>query len=809
MKYVMLVLSLLLGHTLFAQFPAIRGTIADRDARMELIGVRVMLVFGNDTVAQTISDIDGAFRFDDQKPGRYTLSFSLLGFEPVVLDVEHISGRELILQAEMEERVQAIKEVEVKAQAEGVRGDAANEMATVSSRRFSLEETNRYAGSRGDPARMASNYAGVSGTDDSRNDIVVRGNSPLGVLWKVDGLWIPNPNHFAIAGSQGGPVSVLNNKVLANSDFYTGAFPAEFGNSTASVFDLRFRNGNNQKYEFTAQLGFLGTELTAEGPFSKKHKASFLFAYRYATFDLFRLMGMGPETLKKLIGTSAIPAYQDLNMKLNFPLSSKTNLSIFALGGLSKINTVLSTETVPSDELLVFGDNDRDQYLETGMGMVGASLNHQVSDKAFLQAAVGWGAERQFASHDYFVRHVDSTGATPVYVYDTLPQPLMRYTFIQHRISATISYTHKFSARHVLKFGASQHQIFLNNVDSSLNDAHAQWQYRWDYQGMTFLTQAYAQYKYRASERLTLTAGIHSQYFDMSETFSPVEPRIGLRYRAGKRQMLSLGAGLHSQIQPLYLHVYRAEDSNGKSGLFNFQMDMSKSWHVVGGYDVALGQSLRLKTEVYYQHLFNVPVEADASAFSLLNAGSGFSRIFPGRLTNTGTGTNYGLELTVEKFFSRKLFFLVTGTLYNSTYKGSDGITRNTDYNGNYVLNLLAGSEWKTGEKGLISFGGKVTWGGGKRYGLVDTVATEANNELIYLDEGYNTLRFRDYFRLDVKVNYRHNAGKVTHEVGFDLVNLTNQDNLLGLAYTGNPDAPIGERYQLGFLPLFYYKIDF
>ncbi len=767
----------------------------------------VLTSSSGDTLKQSIADMMGEFRFEDISPGRYGIHARLIGFDPVVMDVEHISGRELILTVVMQEKVATIREVEVKA-GSGNRGDAANEMATVSARRFSLEETNRYAGSRGDPARMASNYAGVSGTDDSRNDIVVRGNSPTGVLWRIDGLWIPNPNHFAIAGSQGGPVSVLNNKVLANSDFYTGAFPSEFGNSISSVFDLRFRNGNNEKYEFTAQLGILGTELTAEGPISKKHRSSFLVAYRYATFDLFRTLGMSKEALQSLIGTNAVPAYQDINFKLSFPIGNKTVFSVFGIGGKSKINTVLSDQTEPGD-IILFGDNDRDQYFETDMGMIGATVQHQAGEKGFLQCAIGLGGERQFASHNYFVRRIDSTGISPVYIYDTLPAPLMRYTFLQSRISGSVNYTHKFSARHVLKFGFSHDQIRINNVDSIINRSRTNWIYRWDYQGWTFLSQAYVSYKFRASEELTITGGLHAQYYDLSQTFSPIEPRLGLKYRIGRNQALSAGIGLHSQIQPIYSQVYRTVNSEGRTGLFNVQMDMTKSWHFVTGYEIAISPTMRIKSEAYYQYLYDIPVEVEPSAFSLVNVGSGFSRFFPRELQNTGTGKNYGVELTIEKFFSRKLFFLLTGTLFNSRYTASDGVERNTDFNGNFVANGLIGSEFKIGERGLITVGGKITVGGGQRYGHVDTTATIALNELVYLDEGYNEKQFREYFRLDVKVNYRHNAGKVTHEVGLDLVNITDQENLLGLTYSGDPLNPIAERTQLGFLPILYYRIDF
>lgn len=790
-----------------AQKTAIRGTIYDKDTRMEIIGARVMLILGNDTLHQVVTNEWGEFSFGIHPAGRYLISATMIGFESLTITAEHISAKDYVARLELEERVSSMKEVEVT-DTEGGRGDAANEMATVSARRFTLEETNRYAGSRGDPARMAANYAGVTGTDDNRNDIVIRGNSPLGVLWKVDGMWIPNPNHFAISGSQGGPVTILNNRVLANSDFYTGAFPAEFGNSTAGVFDLRFRNGNNQKFEFAAQIGVLGTELMAEGPISKKKRSSFLVAYRYATFDLVRMFGVGPETLQKLIGTSAVPAYQDINFRLNFPINQKTNFSITGIGGLSRIDIVLSDQTRPQATEL-YGDNDRDQYFRTGMGMLIANLSRQVNEKSMLQVTAALGADRQWSNHKYFYRSIDSSGTEPMYVYDTLPKPLMGYRYTTTRASVSTAYTIKVSQRHVIKTGLILHGFQFNMADSSLNNTRTEWLNRWDYNGMSMLAEIYGQWKWRVGEDLTIISGIHSQYLQLGNSFSPIEPRFGLRYRLGKKSEITAGGGLHSQAQPFYTYFYKFQNQAGETGMHNMNMGMTRSWHAVAGYGRALSQSLRVKSEIYYQYLFNIPVEMMPTHFAMINAGSGFVRVFTDQLQNTGTGYNYGAEITIEKHFDKRLFVLLTGTWYQSRYKGSDGIDRNTDYNGSYIVNALAGVELKAGKKGLLNLGGNLTLGGGKRYGYADTLATLANNELIYLSDGYNERQAPMYLRFDIRVSYRINAGNLTHEISLDLVNLTNNKNILGLAYTGNPANPIDFRYQLGFLPLFNYRVDF
>ncbi|MEO1714172.1 MAG: carboxypeptidase-like regulatory domain-containing protein, partial [Bacteroidota bacterium] len=250
----------------------VRGSVVDQESKFPLIGVTVQVFTDTGLTVGTTTDLDGRFRIEAVPVGRQTIEFSYVGYESTILSNVVVStGKEVVMEVELEESIMDLGEVVVIGQRSG---EVRNEMAVISARQFSVEETDRYAGSRGDPGRMASNFAGVQGADDSRNDIIVRGNSPAGVLWRLENVNIPNPNHFALAGTSGGPVTILNNKYLDDSDFFTGAFPAEFGNTISAVFDLRMRNGNNEQHEFSAQLGFIGTELTAEGPINKEKQSS-------------------------------------------------------------------------------------------------------------------------------------------------------------------------------------------------------------------------------------------------------------------------------------------------------------------------------------------------------------------------------------------------------------------------------------------------------------------------------------------------------------------------------------------------------
>ena len=299
----------------------VRGTVVDADSKFPLMGSLVSI--GSKEVS---TKNDGSFKINNVPIGRNSISISLFGYKKQTRSLELNSAKEAVLTISLIESATQLGTVDVIAVQSG---QAKNEMATVSSRQFSVEETNLYAGSRGEPARMATNFAGVQGSDDQRNDLVIRGNTPAGVLYRMDGINIPNPNHFSIPGTGGGPVTILNNKFLANSDFFTGAWPAEYGNAIAGVFDLEMRDGNNEKFEGSAQLGLLGTELMLEGPLGKKKgrlAPSFLGVYRYSTLSLF-------ESLNIPLGTNALPQYQDGAFRLTFPQENGGKLALWTMFG--------------------------------------------------------------------------------------------------------------------------------------------------------------------------------------------------------------------------------------------------------------------------------------------------------------------------------------------------------------------------------------------------------------------------------------------------------------------------------------------
>ena len=803
--------SLWLPLSLLAQ-PAvqtIRGMVADRESQIPLIGVNILLTTDQGETKGTITDYDGMYILEKVPVGRQTLEFSYIGYERVLLNnVVVSSGKEVILDLEMEESATQLQEVEVI----GMRsGETRNEMAPVSAREFNVEETDRYAGSRGDPGRMASNFAGVQGADDSRNDIVVRGNTPQGVLWRFEGVNIPNPNHFAIPGTTGGPVTILNNKYLENSDFFTGAFPAEFGNGIAGVFDLRMRNGNNRRHEFSGQLGFLGTDVSLEGPLSREKKSSYFLSYRYSTLRLFEFLGIR-------IGTDAVPVYQDGAFRVNFPDEKGGNIALWGIGGLSKITVLNSELKTAENQTDPYAESDRDQEFGSRMGVVGLTFTRPLNLSTYIKATLSASDQAVFSEHKKILGHSEEGN----FILDSLP-PVLGFFLEESKFSANAALNKKISRKTTFKAGINADYWLFHSIDSFRTilldpetgglDTIGEWRLRWDTDGMgAVMVQPYFQMKHRFSEQFSATAGLTALYFGLNDnSFSPLEPRLGLSYEMNGNQRLSFGYGLHSQIAPPYMYFYGFETKNGDPQEHNLGMGLFKSHHAVLGYDWFIAKVLRLRLETYYQYLFNIPVEKNPSSFSLINTGSGFDRLFPDTLVNEGTSRNYGLELTLERFFIQGYYFLFTASVFDSKYRGSDEVLRNTTFNGRFAVNGILAREFTFSKGAALNVGGKVTYAGGRWQGEVDRAASDALQDIVYIDETVNTLQARPYFRADLKIAFRWNRPKTLHEFSIDMINVSNRKNVLLKTYVANHPSGdnIRETYQLGFLPIFYYRVEF
>lgn len=759
----------------------IRGTVLDGVLQRPIPGATVALVSLNRSV---VTDSNGNFSFRDVPVGRQSIHVTHIGFKEITQDnIDVEAGKESVLNMPMEADAHTENTVVVKAGSR--RNRPVNEMSIVSARAFSVEETRKYAAAVNDPLRMATSFAGVVAPMDGNNDIVIRGNSPLGLLWKMEGVDIPNPNHFSSPASSGGGISILSAQLLANSDFLTSAFPAEYGDAVGGVFDLKLRKGNNEKREYTLQAGVLGLDVSAEGPLSSSHKGSFLVNYRYSTLTMLDKLGVN-------IGDGGIN-FQDLSYNIYLPTARAGAFSLFGFGGQS-----WQTRSPKRDSAKWEQEDDRlpGKY-QSFTGMSGLTHTIFLGSQTKLRSALAYSHTDASLSIDYIQDNYSSI--KEYHADDKTP-----------KWTLTSSLDHRFSPGSLLRAGYSIDFIHYNYYQEGRKDPFAPLLLQVDAGGSTQKIQGFAQWQYKPVDPLLFNVGVH--YLELMYNHShALEPRASVRWDMSSRSSLALGYGMHSQIQSL--GVYFAQDTNAAGAIYhpNSNLGLTHAQHYVLSFNYKLAEDLNWKTEVYYQRLSNVPVNAnDTNTFSTLNIESSDYTSDP--LVNKGTGRNYGIEMTLDKHLRNHLYYMLNTSFYQSKYTALDGIERNTRFNGNYVINGVAGKDfvWATRSGKTKTFGVniRVIAAGGYRTTPINLAQSQLEGTTVYYQKqaytGQNPGYFRTDLRLSLKKDYRH----LTTILSLDLQNMTGRQNIYD-QYYDIVKKQVVNIYQAGLIPILNYKIEF
>ncbi|MEM7373331.1 MAG: TonB-dependent receptor [Bacteroidota bacterium] len=775
----------------------IKGKVIDNDTHQPLVGA-VVYVDGTDPRIGSIADNQGNFRLIDVPLGRQTIKCRYPGFSSYVSDnIVLTSAKERYLEIQLIEEIGESTTDEVVISATEFPTQAVNELSVVSTRSFNSDDTDRIPAAVNDPSRMALAFPGVQqGGDDAENDIIIRGNSSFGVLWRLEDVYIPNPNHFAKEGSSGGGLTVFSAQLLDRSDFSTGGFAAEYGNGLSGAFDVRFRAGNKDLRENRIKIGLLGLDFSTEGPI-QKGRSSYLVNYRYSTLSILNQFGFN------LVGERVDNDFQDLSFNLAFDGKDGKNFTtVWGMGGLSQEH--YRPVVNPDERDPGITNHWEDRLRDSDMAAVGLTHTKLLDEKSYLKISVAGllsNITRNFDTLD--LKDIRSTYNTEQYQ--------------DRRLVGSLTYSRKFNARTRIKTGIhASHSFFtffrkhtprrLTSIRDEIDRISV------DGQGNTQVFQAYAQLSHRATERLTLNAGAHVLLLALNKT-SSIEPRISAKYRINKRQALSFAYGLHGQHLPLGTYFYvkndTASDGNISTSMPNFNMKMIRSHHLVLGYNFTFAKNLRIGADVYFQRLFNVPVRLDPSNTStwwFLNNQSGISQF---ELSSGGKGTNYGIDLILEKFFSNQLFFLLTASRFESMYEMPDGRTFNTRFATEYVSSVTLGKEFTFKKGGVLQAGFRVLYNGGFRYTPPDWDRSAAEGRFVPdLDNAWS-LQVGPYNRIDTRIAYRRSLNRTAFRVSLDIQNITDRRNNRSVSYNAVENKLNFRNHNSGFIPVLSFQFDF
>ncbi len=769
----------LFSVTLYAQnlTQTIRGSVTDKILQKPIPGATVSIPGLNKGDA---TDADGNFNIEQVPVGTHTLLISAVGYkENAVPNIVINSGKEVVLTITMEEKIVQGKEVVIKGGRK--KNIPLNEMSVVSARSFTVEETQKYAAAVNDPARMAANYAGVMAGDDGNNQIVIRGNSPSGLLWRMEGIDVPNPNHFASAGSSGGGISILSTQLLSNSDFVTGAFASEYGNALSGVFDLKLRKGNNEKREYTVQAGILGLNVAAEGPIAPLYKGSYLINYRYSTLSILSKLGFS--------FTPSVTNFQDLSYNIYLPTNRFGNFSLFSFGGLSnQYYNVEKDSTKWKSESEKYGDR-----FISNTGLWGATHQINIGKSSLLRTALAYSVTNTAYNRNYVQENYSMLN---VYNQKYITKKITLSSVLNQRINSRAMLRSGIIASHI-NFDFSEHirEKTSGPVKQLVNT-----------EGATQTIQVFSQLQYKLTDKVTFNGGLHYLQLLLNNTNS-IEPRASVKWDIHSKHSLAFGYGNHSQLLGWGIYFAEKTDALGNAFTPNRNLKFSKANHYVLSHSYSINKTLRLKTELYYQQLYHIPVSiSDTNTFSAINAQADFVR---DELVNKGKGRNYGIEISLEKQLSKNFYYMFSTSFYQSKYIASDGKEYNTKFNGNEIINLTAGKEFVSrNSRRTLGINIKSVYAGGYRTTPINIDQSTIEESTVYYQDRAYTQQLPAYFRTDIRVSMKWNRKRLTSTLSLDIQNVSNRQNVYDRFYDVDTKT-IKTYYQSGILPILNYKVEF
>lgn len=762
MKKLIVLFTLLLVTNITAQDKgSINGIVTDRETQSPIAEASVQIV---NTEFRTVTNAEGKFEFKSIPLGNYEVKVSSLGYETFVqTDVVVLSSRPSNVEIQLLISNITTGQIDV----EGSYFQKPTDIST-SSYNLDFEEVRRTPGAVEDISRMVQIMPGVSPANDQRNDLIVRGGSPAENLTMIDGIEVPNLNHYPTQGSSSGPIGMINVKFINDVDFYTGGFSARYGDKLSSVLDIRFREGYREKYLTDINLSTAGFGGTFEGPLFSR-KGSFLISARKSYLNL----------INGAIRLSAVPDYWDFNLKTVYDFNSNTKLTFTGIGGIDNISFAGEAADVSDDNPYGKAKSYQKQFT--------AGFNLQnLFRKGYVQSV--------FSNSTSFtnIQNYDLRTDDLKFYYDSYESEFNFKSEIFYQIN---------SANNIITGGSAKYVTFKNETfyiadTTALGDPIPETDV--NVKENYLKASAFTQYTLKMFKgRLILNAGLRADYFSGINDNTAVSPRFGLSYSIFPNTTLSASTGIYRQ-SPEYLWL--TSDERNKN------LKFISANHYVLGVEHLFSPELRFSVEGYYKYYYNYPVSVLVPTYVLISGGTenGPNLLF-GEAVSEGTGHTRGIDISLQKKLTGNgIYGMINYSLAESKVTGLEGGEKPGSFDYRHNFTIIAG--YQIADDWLVGL--KFRYTTGRPYTPYDIAASTFAGRGLSDFSNFNEARFDDYNRLDLRVDKKWNFKGLSIVSYIELQNVYNKVNVYQYFWNEYRNEQ-GTIYQWQFLPVGGFSVQF
>jgi len=735
----------------------IRGTIIDAETQSPVEDAVIEILNTGD---KTTTDSNGNFFFQNLKYDSYQIKISGTGYDPLIKsDLIVYASKPLELIIKLNSKGIITDQIDVEANYFQKSSDV-----NISSLNLDFEEIRRAPGATEDISRMIQTIPGVSIGNDQRNDIIVRGGSPAENLILIDGIEIPNINHFGTDGSTSGAIGFINVKFIQETGILTGGFPSTFGDKLSSVIDINFREGSKKKFYSDINLSIAGFGGIFEGPLSEK--GSYMFSIRRSYLEL----------IKNSIRLSSVPNYWDFNLKADYEISPKDKITLIGLLGLDKID--FSEESAENNP---YGNSQDDQKT------FAAGINYKkLFKKGFIQTVLS------DSYTDNYIVQIDGQTALIKFENKANNNEIILKSDLNYQLSSNFSLNTGIGG----KYANIKNYLFLKgdtnaagfvfdtiNADSKFNAVKLF--------GHANLTSKFLK------DRLVVNTGVRLDYFDYIRLKTYFSPRIGASYKITPVTSLNAAAGIYYQ-SPEYIWLSSHPD--------NKNLNSIRSDHYILGLDHFFSGDLKATVELFYKNYKDYPVWKDIPTYILIDGGTEFGPNIVGEAVSAGTGYVKGIDISLQKKLSSQkgLYGIINYSYINTGFTALAGGEKPGAFDPGHQFTLIAGYQFSSGWLAGLKF----KYSGGRPYTPLDYDASKRVNREVYATDEFNSSRYPYYMRIDMRVDKKFDFSKASLVCYIELQNLFDRENIYSYYWNEDNKKP-GTIYQWAFFPVGGISIQF